>query len=94
MHIIFDPTVITAIAINAPKSCELRCVISFLQAEGSSADEIHHQMFVVFGEYFMIDSAVRKWLRKSWKVKQMFMTKVFKAESWLLQQIWLTELTN
>ena len=53
-----------AATIDAPVKCDLRSVISFLQAEGSSAAEIHRRMSNVYGENFMSDGSVREWCRK------------------------------
>lgn len=53
-----------ATTLNAPASCELRSVICFLQAEWSSAAEIHCQISAVYGEHCISDSAVGKWSKK------------------------------
>jgi len=45
-------------AIETPGKCEIRTVISFLQAE------IHRRMSAVYGPHFMSDKCVREWCRK------------------------------
>lgn len=51
--------------IDSSGNCELRNVISSLQAEGTNAAEIHVRMSVVHGKHCMSDSAVRKWCRQA-----------------------------
>jgi hypothetical protein len=42
-------------AIETPTKCKICTVMHFLQAEGRSAAEIHHQMSAVYGPNFMSD---------------------------------------
>ena len=51
-------------AIETPDKGEIRAVISFLQAEGHSAAEIHCRMSAVYGPNVMRDKCVREWCRK------------------------------
>lgn len=47
-----------------PASCEVRGVIRFLLAKGSSAAEIHRELCLVYGPEIMSDKQVRKWCRE------------------------------
>ena len=49
--------------IEGPADCEIRSVISFLNARNVLPSEIHHQICQVYGDNAMSDGMVRKWLR-------------------------------
>jgi [histone H3]-lysine36 N-dimethyltransferase SETMAR len=49
--------------IVAPASCEVRAVIRFLCAKGSSAAEIHRELCLVYGPTVMSEGKVRQWCR-------------------------------
>lgn len=52
-----------AATIVSPASCEVRGVIRFLLAKGSSAAEIHRELCLVYGPAIMSEGKVRKWCR-------------------------------
>jgi hypothetical protein len=49
--------------IDNPTSCEIRAVIHFLQAKNMSAMEIHHELWVVYGQNVMSEGTVIQWCR-------------------------------
>ena len=49
--------------IKTTAACEIRSVIRFLNARGTTAAEIHRQICDVYGEGAMSDSMVRRWVR-------------------------------
>ena len=49
--------------IKKTATCEIRAVIRFLNAKGTTAAEIRHQICDVYGEGAMSDSMVRRWVR-------------------------------
>jgi len=52
-----------AAKIVAPASCEVRAVIRFLCAKGSSAAQIHRELCLVYGPTVMSEGKVRQWCR-------------------------------
>jgi hypothetical protein len=50
--------------IERPADCEIRSVISFLNARNVTQADIHRQICEVYGENVMSDVRVRKWVRK------------------------------
>jgi hypothetical protein len=51
-----------------PADCEIRSVISFLNARNVKPADIHRQICEVYGENAMSDGMVRKWLESEMKV--------------------------
>jgi len=49
--------------IEGAADCEIRSVISFLNARNVLLSEIHHQICQVYGGNAMSDGMVRKWVR-------------------------------
>jgi len=49
--------------IEGAADCEIRSVISFLNARNVLPSEIHHQICLVYGDNVMSDGMVRKWVR-------------------------------
>jgi len=49
--------------IEGAADCEIRYVISFLNARNVLSSEIHHQICQVYGDNVMSDGVVRKWVR-------------------------------
>jgi len=49
--------------IEGAVDCEIRSVISFLNARNVLPSEIHHQICQVYGDNEMSDGMVRKWVR-------------------------------
>ncbi|XP_025412441.1 protein GVQW3-like [Sipha flava] len=49
--------------IVAPASCEVRAVIRFLCAKGSSASEIQRELCLVYGPTVMSEGKIRQWYR-------------------------------
>jgi len=49
--------------IEGAADCEIRSVISFLNARNAIPNEIHHQICQVYGDNAMSDGMVRKWVR-------------------------------
>jgi len=49
--------------IEGADDCEIRSVISFLNARNVLPSEIHHQICQVYGDNAMSDGMVRKWVR-------------------------------
>ena len=52
-----------AAPIQSPAKCEVRSVISFLNAKGERPEEIHKQIFAVYGNV-MNRQNVKKWFRE------------------------------
>ena len=51
--------------IGGAADCEIRSVISFLNARNVLPSEIHHQICQVYGDNAMSDGMVRKWVPMS-----------------------------
>jgi len=51
--------------IEEAADCEIRSVISFLNARNVLQSAIHHQIYQVYGDNAMSDGMVRKWVRMS-----------------------------
>ena len=49
--------------IEGAADCEIRSVISFLNARNVLSSEIHHHICQVYGDKAMSDGMVRKWVR-------------------------------
>jgi len=49
--------------IEGAADCEIRSVISFLNARNVLPSEIHHQICQVYGDNAMSDGMIRKWVR-------------------------------
>jgi hypothetical protein len=49
--------------IERPADCEIRSVISFLNARNVKPADIHRQIFEVYGENAISDGMMRKWVR-------------------------------
>jgi len=49
--------------IENPTTCEMRSVISFLNAKNMKPGEIHRQLCDVYGEHAMSSSIVQRWVR-------------------------------
>jgi len=49
--------------IEGAAECEIRSVIRFLKARNVLSNEIHHQIYQVYGDNAMSDGMVRKWVR-------------------------------
>jgi transposase len=49
--------------IKKPAECEMRSVISFLNAKNIRLADIRRQLCEVYGEHVMRDSMVRRWVR-------------------------------
>ncbi|KAL4119599.1 hypothetical protein QTP88_012398 [Uroleucon formosanum] len=52
-----------SVKIVAPASCEVRAVIRFFCAKGSSAAEIYRELSLVYGPGVMCEGKVRQWCR-------------------------------
>jgi transposase len=46
-----------------PTSCEIRAVIRFLHAKITSAEEIHRELYAVYGKNVISEGTIRQWCR-------------------------------
>jgi hypothetical protein len=61
--------------IDNPASCEIRAVISFLQAKSMSTVENRRELFAVYGQNVMSEDSVRQCVEGSKMGEQMFTIK-------------------